>query len=534
MSYDESTDIASTDPAQRAEALIERAIAAIESGDQDSALADLQKAEAAASDAGIPALVTAVRINRGYAHSVSGDADSAIACYSEAAESARDSGDGMRLQLALANLSAELDGQGRHDEARDALDEYLQLLDDTQVTERVRALTTRGLSRLESGDTTAAFSDLEAADEAATEANDVSLLYHTKMNLGHAYKRNEDPQSALMLYDRACLIARQLEDTDALRDALMSLAQTGHSVGQNHLARHQFIELEGLCRRADDPAYLAHMLYWYGSNLQSLGRTQDAIAKWDEAASIRRDLGHEGHLADCLLMMADAQRRRGQHQQADPLYTEAEEIYSRLGVESVLGSTMYWHGMSLWSGGRPEEAMERANEALRVANEQGDDEYECRSHGLRAMILADLDDLAGANEELDIAETRCTEAGLRNLVVWMLARRAYLYAREGRPVEEVKQELSRAFIYAADNDEMNAATSAIRRVTSLISSRCAEEYREPVKDLKEQLLAGPVDPITGDGMPDLPFPPAGEESEPQADFSSPQEQKSENGTAQDE
>lgn len=534
MSYDESTDIASPDPATRAEALMERAIAAIEAGNQDAALADLQEAEAAASDAGISALITAVRINRGYAHSVSGDADSAIACYSEAAENARDSGDGMRLQLALANLSAELDGQGRYDEVRDALDEYLQLLDDGQITERVRALTTRGLSRLESGDTTGAFSDLEAADEAATEANDASLLCHTKMNLGHAYKRTEDPQSAVMLYDGACMIARQLEDTDALRDALMSLAQTNHSAGHNYIARHQFVELEGLCRRAENPAYLAHTLYWYGSNLQSLGRTQDAMAKWDEAASIRRDLGHEGHLADCLLMMADAQRRRGQHQQADPLYTEAEEIYSRLGVESVLGSTMYWHGMSLWSGGRPEEAMERVNEALRVATQQADDEYECRSHGLRAMILADLDDLAGANEELDIAQTRCTEAGLRNLVVWMLARRAYLYARDGRPVEEVTQELSRAFIYAADNDEMNAATSAIRRVSSLISSRCAEEYREPVTNLKEQLLAGPVDPITGDGMPDLPFPSAGEVFDPRAEPSSPPEKELGSEPAQDE
>jgi tetratricopeptide (TPR) repeat protein len=233
----------------------------------------------------------------------------------------------------------------------------------------------------------------------------------------------------------------------------------------DHLARHQFIELEGLCRQTDDPAYLAHVLYWYGSTLQSLGRAQEALTKWNEAASIRRELGHEGHLADCLLVMADTHRRRGQHDHADPLYTEAEEIYARLGAEDVLGSTIYWHGMSLWSGGRPQEALPRVDEALRLAIEDGNDEFECRSRGLRAMVLADLGDLSAASEELDLAESRCNEAGFLNLAVWMLARRAYLYARENREIAAVTQELSKAFVYAVDHDEVDAATSAIRRVS---------------------------------------------------------------------
>jgi hypothetical protein len=132
------------------------------------------------------------------------------------------------------------------------------------------------------------------------------------------------------------------------------------------------------------------------------------------------------------------------------------------------------------------------------------------------MVLADLGDLSAASEELDLAESRCNEAGFLNLAVWMLARRAYLYARENREIAAVTQELSKAFVYAVDHDEVDAATSAIRRVSSLISSRCAEEYREPVQTLKDQLLSSPVDPITGTGMPDLPLDPAaGEDPAPE-------------------
>jgi tetratricopeptide (TPR) repeat protein len=505
MMNDASADLLSPDPGTRAGALIERAISNVQAGDHRSAIADLEEAERVAVEAGLHELVIAVRINQGYAHSMNGEGETAIDLYTEAASRAREAEDVVRLQLALANLTAELGALGRHAEAIATLDEYLALLDEDQLEERVRALTNRGMLHLETGDTDAALSNLEQAEQIAIDANADYLTYLAQMNMGYAYNRNEDPHSALMLFDRASMIARQLDDKELLRDALLNLAQTNHSVGHSHLARVQFVEVELLCRQTEEMELLAHTLYWYGSTLRALGRTQEALAKWDEAASIRRELGHEGHLADCLLMMADVHRRRSEHEKAHPLYSEAEEIYARLGIEGVLGSTIYWHGMSLWSGGRPEEALERADEALRVAVEESDDEFECRAHGLRAMVLADLERLPEAADELDVAEARCMESGFPNLAVWMLARRAYLYAREGRAPEEVTQELSRAFSYAADHEQIDAATSAIRRVSSLISSRCGEEYHEPVRNLKDALLSTPVDPITGEGMPDLPF-----------------------------
>ena len=505
MVDDASVDVQSTDPATRAGALIERAITRVQAGEHDSALADLAEAERVAEAAGLQEIVTAVRINQGYAFSVEGDGETAARLYGEAAEMARDAGDSVRLPLALANMSVELEGLGRHADVVSVVDEYLTLLGEGQAEARVRALVMRGACRMELGDTRGALEDLQEAESVATAADDAELTYIALMSLGRAYATDEDLHSAVMLFDRATMLARQLESDEHLRDALLALAEANHAIGHAFMARLQFAEVEKVCRQTGSPELLAHTLYWSGNTLQALGKNPDAIQKWSEAAEIRRELGHEGHLADCLVMMADAYRRRSQHDKADPLFSEATEIYSRLGFGDVVGSTVYWHGMSLWSGGRPEEALDRADEALRLAAEDGNSEYECRAHGLRAMVLADLDRLEEAAAELDIAETRCEESGLPNLVVWMLARRAYLYARQGKEPDEVVQELSRAYSYSVEHDESDAGTSALKRVSSLILSRCDERYREPVKTLKEALLSTPADPYAAEGATDIPF-----------------------------
>jgi tetratricopeptide (TPR) repeat protein len=505
MVDDTPVDVHSPDPATRAGALIERAIAQIQAGEHDAALADLAEAESVAQAEGLHEIVTAARINQGYAFSIEGENEAAARLYGEAADLAREAGDTIRLPLALANMSVELEVLGKHAEVVSALDEYVALLEEGQTEAQVRALITRGTSRMELGDTSGALADLQEAEGVATESDDAGLMYIALMSLGRAYGRDEDPHSALMLFDRASMLARQLESDEHLRDALLALAETNHAVGHDYMARLQFAEVEKLCRQTENPELLAHALYWFGGTLQALGKNPEAIQKWSEAGDIRRELGQEGHLADCLVMMADAYRRRSQHEKADPLFAEATEIYARIGLGDVVGSTVYWHGMSLWSGGNPAEALERADEALRLAIEDGNSEYECRAHGLRAMVLADLDRLDEALVELDVAETRCEESGLHNLVVWMLARRAYLKARQDGEPDEVTRELSRAYSYAVEHDQTDAATSAIKRVSSLIISRCDERYREPVKALKEALLSTPVGSETADGISDVPF-----------------------------
>jgi tetratricopeptide (TPR) repeat protein len=503
MSNDTSANLTGSDPVARAGALIETAISSVQAGEHDAAMTDLHEAERLAKEADLPSLISAVYINQGYAHTVRGEHEEASRLYAEAAEVARKAGDDDRLLLALANLSVELRAQGKHAEVIETLTESLALLPEDATEARAQALIDRGVSRLETGDQSGALEDLQEADRIATEADVKALVCTARITLGHAYKMDEDLFSAITLYDQAAIMARSLEPDDYLRDALLSLALANMEFGAGLMAHAQFAEVETICREAGNNALLAYTLYWQGLNLQELRRTKQAQENWIEAAALYRELGEDGRLADCLLAQAEAFRRRGDHEAADPLFTEATEIYGRLGLREFVGSATYWHAMSLWSGGRAEEALALADEALRLADETADMELECRTHGLRAMVLADLGDLVAAGTELDVAEARCEEAGLPNLTVWMLARRAYLFAREGRTPDEVTQQLSDAYLFGFENNQSEKASSAMRRVISLIKSRCGEEYRAPVDALKEQLLTVPSDPALGDMPPDV-------------------------------
>jgi len=495
------------DALQHASELIERAIASISEGDHDSGMRDLADAEQIADDAGIEELVTAIRINQGWAHSLRGEGDAAIGYYTDAADRARASEDSARLSIALANLSAEFVGAERYDEAIATLTEYLALLGDGDVEQRVRALVNRGMAYARSGDFTAAFADLEAAEDLAVEAEDEALAYLARLNSGHAYLLNEDIQAALMQFDRAIASARQLKDKELLRDVLINSGQTNQSVGFALVASIELEEAEALCRETGNQELLAYTLYWHGRALDDMKRGKDAIEKWDEAASIRAELGQDGFRADCLLAMADVYRRKSDHAAAGPLFSEASEIYERLGLSEALGSAVYWHGMSLWSDGATEAALEKADRALGLALEHADDELECRSRGLRAMSLSDLDQHDAAIAELAEAERRCEEAGYSNLAVWMIARHAYVFARAGRPVDDVTEAITRAYTYGAEREQGAAAESALRRVRSLVKSRCPEEYRGPVGDLVDVLLAPPTEAAAGDLPPTAGFVP---------------------------
>ena len=294
MSSDATPDLLSPDPSTRAEALIERAIESIKSAEDASATADLDEAERIAREAGIPELLASVLINRGYHRSVREQSERASELYAEAADVAREAGDTERLALALGNLSVELDTQGRHADVIAALDEYLSLIDEEQVEPRARALMSRGLAHLDNGDMDGALVDLGEAERIAREANAGELTYQARMNLGHAYNRNDDLQTAQIIYDQAALVARQLGNEDYLRDVLVILAQLSHFSGHNYVARTHFAEVEPMCRKADDPALLAHILYWYGGTLRRDRRGERCSSR----RAPRRLPAHDGRRAE--------------------------------------------------------------------------------------------------------------------------------------------------------------------------------------------------------------------------------------------
>lgn len=488
------------DPIATAHDLMERGIASAESGDLDAALAHLSEAERLATEAGDPELASAALINQGYAYTVAGDHRNAVRRYVDAAEVARDTENPERLKAALANAAVEFQALGSHAEAIAALSEYLELLGDGDREARVRALLNRAISLAEADERDASTADLAEADRLSSEAETPALVYIVRMNQGFAYVREHDPAAALMVFEDAVRIARELNAGDALLDAIMSVAQTHRALDQLHEADSRFIELEELCRERREMYALADALYWHGLVLRALKRPRHALALWREEADLRRSLRQEGPLGDSLLQQADVLRALGDHEAADPLYREAEEIYRRVGWTAALANALYSHAASLWTTVRPHDALECATEAAAVAAAEGDAVIQRRAEGLRAMALADLGDIEGAGAALDRSCEFCERTGAHAAMVWVIARRAYVMARDERPVEDVIEQLRAAYAYALEHDQLDAAGIAVRKIVTHIASRCDERYHEPAEELVRQLSADMED-IAQSGLP---------------------------------
>ena len=480
MTPETPADTSHSDSEARAQLLIERGIAHAEAGEHEDALADLIEAQHCAAEAGDDELVTITYINQGFAHTMNGDSEEAARLYGQAAELARTAEDTARLKIALANLSVEMMSLERYEDVIAALTEYLGLVPEDDAEALTRAYVNRAASYLTVGDNDSAFADLSEAERIAEEAEDPELIYLVRMNQGYQYAQNSDPNAAYIVLEQAVDYARTSGDAEERRDALMSLAHVSRTLQNTDESERLFADAADACRQLEDRATLADALYWQGMVLRSMKQSKKAILLWGEAAEIRRDLDQPGHLADCLFAQADTLRADGSHEAADPLYAEAADKFGEMEMHDVLADVMYSWAQSLWASGRPVEAAVRADEAIRLATATGDLVTARKAQGLKAMAAADSADWDAAREALDAAEELCRQSSAYSAMVWALARRAYVLAKEGRDPAEVVEQLKQAHQYGIEQGQLAASRSAIRKIGSYIITSCDEKYVEPL------------------------------------------------------
>ena len=481
-------DTESPEPTTRARALIMRGLSRAEAGEPGGALADFQAARRIAERDGLDWLVRAACINEGYAYTLQGDTDSAIRAHEEAIELTRAAQDTERLTLALANLSVELKQQGRYADALTALDEYLDLLGEEEWTARSRGFVSRAQCCAELGELEQAAADLDLADLAAAESGDASLVFPIRMSQASTYIRMRDYVAALIVLEQALEAAESAGDRSGLVEALTSLAQVYRLTAQSENADAAFARLEDELRQNSRTSELADAFYWHGAVLESLRRFQPALDKWREEESIRRELGQDGHLAECLYAQANALRAIGEHETADPLFADAADLLTKVGVTAELANVHYWHAASLREVGRSADALSRADEALRVAIENEDAGAERRIQGLRGMLFADVGKIASAQETLDAAEALCEQTDAQSSMVWTLARRAYVAACDGASTKDVVNLLGKAHEYGMSHGQMLASRTAVRRVGLDIVGRCQGIDVEPLEVFRRKQL----------------------------------------------
>ena len=477
------------DPAARARDLIEQGIAQAEAGDTDAALAALDEADRLATAAGDVSLLASARINKGFAHWVLGDLETACTYFAEGADVARAAQDTPRLASALANLAAASKRAGRHANAITAYQEYLPLvIDDPEA--RAGAHQDCGMSYLQLEQFEPALAHLEEAERIALEADLTKLVISARINQGVVREREGEDELAAPHYQAAATLAREAGHSALAAVAIERQAQTLRQLSAFTDADPLFAEAEQLYRSLAKDAELARTLHWHALAFKGAGMRDRALATWRAEELIRRRLKQHAELGECLFEQAELLREREEDAAAEGVYTRAAAAHRTAANRRGLAETLGRHGDLLWSQSRVNEARPLADEALATVVGANAPDTEARVRSLMAMLLADAGESDEALAELDAAEAAAISIGEHGLLTWLKARRAYVFARANRPVEDVAEQLGEAYAYGFDFADGRTARRAVLTMIFEMKKWCSAEYRETLEAIRADIRTG--------------------------------------------
>jgi tetratricopeptide (TPR) repeat protein len=265
------------------------------------------------------------------------------------------------------------------------------------------------------------------------------------------------------------------------------LGQTYAAMGESGRADACFREAADVFREAEDSAHLADVLYAHALSLRNAGEIEAALALWREEEALRREIRDDVGLGDCLFQQLLATNERAHDPNANLRFAEAGDAYRRGGAPERAADVRHTHARWLRAREMDDQALVRVREALDLLAGVAEPVIECQVRGLHAMMLADAGDFAAAAAELDAAEAAGTLAEDEALVVGVLARRAYLRAREGATPADVVAELEALVEHARAGGNAGVGTYAAGEISEEITARCGSEYREPLAAFRRGL-----------------------------------------------
>ncbi len=137
-------------------------------------------------------------------------------------------------------------------------------------------------------------------------------------------------------YAEAVSACRAMQDRRGLIRALKGVGQIERDQGNLEPALVAYQEAVALAREQSDPFLLAHTIRHVGDVLRPLGRSTDAERCYREALALYRGRPNPPplDLANAIRAMAVLKDSLGATDEALPLWEEAHEIYSSLGVQA--------------------------------------------------------------------------------------------------------------------------------------------------------------------------------------------------------
>jgi len=162
----------------------------------------------------------------------------------------------------------------------------------------------------------------------------VSEDAHTLIQRGHAQRREDRVDDALLSFTEAVAAARRDGNDADLVHALKGLGQIERDLGRGERALPLYEEAVELCLAMEDLPGLAHTLRHVGDIHQDLGSLSAAAEPYEQALSLYRRLPDTPplELANALRPYAQLREGLGETESANAMWREARALYAAAGV----------------------------------------------------------------------------------------------------------------------------------------------------------------------------------------------------------
>jgi tetratricopeptide (TPR) repeat protein len=148
-------------------------------------------------------------------------------------------------------------------------------------------------------------------------------------------RRSDRLSDAHRMFGEAVMLGRKENAKRDLIDALKGLAQIRRDMGQGEAALPLYEEAVAHCRGENDSLLLAHTVRHLGDIHQDAGRLDLAETCYREALALYRADAKTDQLdlANTLRPFGILQEMQGKSADAIAAWTEARDIYAKLGIE---------------------------------------------------------------------------------------------------------------------------------------------------------------------------------------------------------
>ncbi len=204
----------------------------------------------------------------------------------------------------------------------------------------------------------------ERARERAAEARSAGHEAAALQQLAQALAAFGDFRRSAEQAEEALAIQRQIGQQRGIADAALLLAETLLNVGQLSAAEPLLAEVERICDSLGDRPGLASALRGQSALAVWRGRYARAGALLDRSEALWAAYGAPEPLADILLRRSELARQTGAYGLADGMAAKALEAWRQRGHRRWTALALCQVSAVCLSTGRPEEARDRADEAL--------------------------------------------------------------------------------------------------------------------------------------------------------------------------